>query len=42
MTGTDKNLFSELGKAAQYFSVSETSGVSGITEKDFSIDSIRS
>ena len=42
MTGTDKNLFSELGKDAQYFSVSETSGVSGITEKDFSIDSTKS
>jgi DNA replication and repair protein RecF len=42
MTGTDKNLFSELGKDAQHFNVSETSGVSGITEKDFSIDSTKS
>ena len=42
MTGTDKKLFSELGREAQYFNVIENSGVSDIEEVDFSIDNINS
>ena len=42
MSGTDKNLFSELGREAQYFNVIENSGVSDIEEVDFSVDNINS
>ena len=42
MTGTDKELFSELGREAQYFNVSENSGDSNIEEVDFSIDNLNS
>ncbi len=40
MTGTDKKLFSELGREAQYFNVIENSGVSDIEEVDFAIDHV--
>ena len=42
MTGTDKELFSELGREAQYFNVIENSGDSNIEEVDFSIDNLNS
>ena len=42
MTGTDKELFSELGREAQYFNVSENSGISNIEEVDFAIDNLNS
>ena len=42
MTGTDKELFSELGHEAQYFNVIENSGDSNIEEANFSIDNLNS